>query len=115
MNMDKKVRVGAVSYLNTKPLIYGFEEGMMKDEIELVYDYPARIAAMLLQDEIDVGLVPVAIIPLLKESYIITDHCIGADGKVGSVGLFSDVPIEQVTKVLLDYQSRTSVLLVRLL
>ncbi|HMC87121.1 MAG TPA: MqnA/MqnD/SBP family protein, partial [Chitinophagaceae bacterium] len=64
-----KIKAGAVSYLNTKPLIYGFKQGMMKEKLEMVEDYPASIAAMLLNDEIDIGLVPVAIIPRLKEHY----------------------------------------------
>ena len=110
-----KVKVGAVSYFNTKPLIYGFQMGMMQDAIELVTDYPSRIAAMLLNDEIDVGLVPVAIIPRLNTPYIISDYCIGSDGPVASVGLFSDVPLNEVKEVLLDYQSRTSVRLARIL
>ncbi len=70
---------------------------------------------MLLNDEIDVGLVPVAVIPYLKESHIITDYCIGTEGEVASVAIFSEVPIEQATTVLLDYQSRTSVNLARVL
>ena len=45
-----KTRVGAVSYLNTKPLIYGFEKGMMQDEVELVIDYPSKIADALVKD-----------------------------------------------------------------
>lgn len=85
------------------------------DRIDLVEEYPSRIASMLLNDEIDLGLVPVAVIPLMKESYIISDYCIGSVGEVGSVALFSEVPIEQVRTVLLDYQSRTSVNLARLL
>src|SRR4051812_10140619 len=111
----RKIKVGAVSYLNTKPLIYGFGQGMMSDGVELVLGYPSHIAGMLLNDEIDVGLVPVAIIPRLKESYIISDYCIGAEGEVASVCLFSDVPLGEVKEVLLDYQSRTSVQLARLL
>ena len=94
--MEGKIRIGAVSYLNTKPLIYGLEQGMMKDEIELVVDYPSRIASQLINNEIDAGLVPVAIIPHLKEYYIISDYCIGCDGEVASVCLFSEVPIQQV-------------------
>lgn len=109
----EKIKVGAVSYLNTKPLIYGFTE--LNDKIDLITDYPSRIAAMLLNDEIDVGLVPVAVILRLKEAHIITDHCIGSEGKVGSVCLFSDVPLEQIDNVLMDYQSRTSVQLAKLL
>jgi hypothetical protein len=85
------------------------------DRIELVEEYPAKIADMLLNDQVDVGLVPVAIIPSLQEAHIVTDYCIGAGGEVASVALFSEVPIEQVTKVLLDYQSKTSVNLARIL
>jgi chorismate dehydratase len=113
--LDRKIRVGAVSYLNTKPLVYGFEKGMMKDEIELIFDYPAKIAAKLINDEIDIGLVPVAIIPELSYSEIISDYCISCDGEVASVCLFSEVPINEITKVLLDYQSRTSIQLAEIL
>jgi len=113
--LDRKIRVGAVSYLNTKPLIYGFEKGEMKDEVDLVVAYPSKIAMMLANDEIDVGLVPVAIIPKLKEHYIISDYCIGSEGEVGSVCLFSEVPLEKIENVLLDYQSMTSVELLKIL
>ncbi len=111
--MQRKVRVGAVSYLNTKPLIYGIEKGMIKEEAELLIDYPSKIASMLLEDEIDVGLVPVAIIPEMKEHHIISDYCIGSVGKVASVCLFSEVPLDKIKTVLLDYQSRTSVALLK--
>lgn len=113
--LDRKIRVGAVSYLNTKPLLYGIEHSPVIHHIELKIDYPSRIAAMLLNDEIDMGLVPVAIIPQLKEFHINTDYCIGSDGAVASVCLFSEVPVEQVENVLLDYQSRTSVQLAKIL
>jgi chorismate dehydratase len=113
--LDRKIRVGAVSYLNTKPLIYGFEQGMMKEAVDLIIDYPANIAKALLNDEIDIGLVPVAVLPEMKEHYIFSRYCIGSDGEVASVCLFSEVPIEKIEKVLLDYQSRTSVALARIL
>jgi chorismate dehydratase len=113
--LDRKIRVGAVSYLNTKPLLYGIERSPIRKDIELIIDYPARIAAMLVRDEIDMGLVPVAIIPSLKEHYINGDYCIGSDGSVASVCLFSECPIYEVEKVLLDYQSRTSVELAKVL
>jgi len=113
--LAQKIKVGAVSYLNTKPLIYGFEQGSMKDEIELIFDYPSKIAAFLINDQVDVGLVPVAIIPLLKEHYVIADHGIACDGEVASVCLFSDVPLEDIRSVYLDYQSRTSVELLKIL
>ncbi|MDB5193367.1 MAG: hypothetical protein JWQ96_2930, partial [Segetibacter sp.] len=82
--MSKIIKVGAVSYLNTKPLLYGWKHGFKVDNAVAVEAYPARVADMLLNDEIDVGLVPVAIIPKLKEHHIITNFCIGAETYVAS-------------------------------
>jgi chorismate dehydratase len=113
--LDKKIRVAAVSYLNTKPLIYGFENGDMQGQVELIFDYPAKIAAMLLNDEVDVGLIPVAVMPKLREYYIISDYCIGASQPVASVCLFSDVPLNEINEIMLDYQSRTSAALLKVL
>ena len=113
--MQKKIRVGAVSYLNTKPLIYGFQNGMMSDKIELMLDYPARLATALQKKEIDIALLPVAAINRIPEAEVISDYCIGATGEVASVCLFSEVPIEEVQSIYLDYQSKTSVALTKIL
>ncbi len=113
--MERKIRVGAVSYLNTKPFIYGLQNGPIKDEIELFLDYPSNLVKMLQSDQIDIGLVPVGALPSLGEYHIISDYCIGTEGEVASVAVFSEVPMEQIEQVYLDYQSRTSVLLCRLL
>jgi chorismate dehydratase len=113
--LDRKIRVGAVSYLNTKPLLYGIQQADIMGDIELTMDYPSRIASMLLRDKIDMGLVPVAIIPQMHDYYINGDYCIGSNGPVRSVCLFSETPIQRIEKVLLDYQSRTSVQLVGIL
>lgn len=113
--MDRKIRVGAVSYLNTKPLLYGIERSPIRREIDLIIDYPSSIAGMLLNDEIDMGLVPVAIMPLMDEAHINGEYCIGSNGNVASVCLFSETPMENIERVLLDYQSRTSVQLARIL
>lgn len=88
---------------------------MMKDEIELVFDYPARVADLLLNDEVDIGLIPVATLPRMKEYFIVSDYCIGATMPVASVCLFSDVPVNDIKEVLLDYQSRSSVALLKIL
>jgi chorismate dehydratase len=111
----EKINVGSVSYLNAKPLIYGFEKGMMQEDVDLVIDFPAAIAAQLLDDRIDVGLVPVAVIPSLREYHIMSDYCISCDGEVASVCLFSDVEINKIETILLDYQSKTSVALLKIL
>src|SRR6187551_3243778 len=68
---------------------------------------------MLLNDEIDVGLIPVAAIPQLPQHYIVGNYCIGTEGEIASVCLFSEVPMSQVKKVYLDYQSRSSVALLK--
>jgi chorismate dehydratase len=112
----KKIKVGAVSYLNTKPLLYGIERSKeLMQQVDLIKDYPSKIAIQLLNDEIDVGLVPVAVIPQMKEHHIVSDYCIGANGNVASVCLFSEVEINKIEKVLLDYQSKTSVALCKVL
>ena len=115
MSQFEKIKVGTVSYLNAKPLIYGFENGMMADQIDLIADYPSSIASQLLEKKIDIGLVPVAIIPQMKEYHIIGNYCIGAVGEVASVCLFSDAPVHEIETIILDYQSRTSVALLKLL
>jgi len=104
-----------VSYLNTRPLLLGMEQSPFKERIELMKDYPAQIAQALLDDTIDIGLVPVAVMPLLKHPQLVSKYVIGTEGEVASVALFSQVPMDQIEKVYLDYQSRTSVQLVKLL
>ncbi len=110
-----KIKVGAVSYLNTLPLLYGFTKTGILNNIELVEDYPARIATMLLNDNIDLGLVPVTVIKSLQEHYIVSNYCIAADDEVASVAIFSNKPLEEITHVFLDYQSSTSVNLTKIL
>jgi chorismate dehydratase len=113
--VEVKIRVGAVSYLNTKPMLFGLVNGPIKDEIELILDYPARLIEMLKTGAIDIGLVPVGALPELGEYHIVSDYCIGTEGEVASVAVFSQVPMEEIDTVLLDYQSRTSVKLCKLL
>ena len=108
-----RIKVGIVSYLNTRPLIYGLKLEPIASQIDLIEDNPARLAEMLKNDEIDLGLIPVAAISELKTSYLSGDYCIGTDGEAASVCLFSEVPLEQIEKVYLDYQSRTSVELLK--
>lgn len=113
--MERKIRIGAVSYLNTKPLLYGLENGPIKDAIELIQDYPSNLVKALKNDQIDIGLIPVAALLDLEEYHIVSDYCIGTEGEVASVCVFSEVPMEQIDTVILDYQSRTSVMLCKIL
>ncbi len=113
--MDKRWRIGVVSYFNTQPLLLGIEKADFLSKIELVKDYPANIAQSLIDGKIDIGLVPVAITPLLSNPHIVSEYGIGTKGKVASVAIFSQVPMEQIESIYLDYQSRTSVRLARIL
>ncbi len=104
-----------MSYLNTKPLLYGLEHGQMSNEVELVLDYPANLVRLLQSNQIDIGLIPVGALPSLGDYHIISDYCIGTEGEVASVAVFSELPMEEIDTVLLDYQSRTSVMLCKIL
>ncbi len=112
--MDK-IKISVVSYLNSKPFIYGLEHSSVINEIELQLDIPSVCAQKLIDGKVDIGLVPIAVLPKLKEYQIITNYCIGAEGKVASVMLYSEVPLPEIKTVMLDYQSRTSVMLVKVL
>jgi chorismate dehydratase len=99
--------------MNTRPLVYGLKLPPIKDEIELIEETPARLADLLMNKEIDVGLIPVAVIPQMDKYFIAGDYCIGTETEVASVCLFSEVPLHEITKVYLDYQSRSSVTLLK--
>ncbi|MFN4853720.1 MAG: menaquinone biosynthetic enzyme MqnA/MqnD family protein [Bacteroidota bacterium] len=110
------MRITCVNYTNAIPFIEGIQAANMKDEkVKLSLDIPSVSGTKLLQGKADIGLVPVAVLPQLKEYRIISDYCIAGFKKVKSVCLFSKVPLSEIKVVLLDYQSMTSVKLVQLL
>ena len=113
--MERKIRIGAVSYLNTKPLLYGLQHGPIRDDIELTLDYPSNLVKALKNDQIDIGLLPVAALLDISDYQIVSNYCIGTEGEVASVCVFSELPLGEIDTVLLDYQSRTSVMLCRIL
>jgi chorismate dehydratase len=102
------IRISAVSYTNTIPFIYGLQNHAINKEIQLSLDVPAICADKLKEDKVDIGLIPVAEILNLPESYIISDYCIGAKGAVDSVFIFSNCPIKDVKYIQLDPQSKSS-------
>ncbi|MFT5280457.1 MAG: chorismate dehydratase [Bacteroidia bacterium] len=109
------IRVSAVSYINSFPFIHGLRNHPVLKEVELSLDPPAKCAEKLISGQVDVGLIPVATIPLVKNANIFTPYCIGADGPVESVCLYAECAMDQIQKVLLDPESRTSVRLARIL
>ena len=110
-----KIKISAVSYTNTIPFVYGIENSNILNHIQLSKDIPSICAYKLLNNEVDIGLVPVAIFPKLKHYEIISDYCIGASNTVRSVILASFKPLPEIKNILLDYHSKSSVMLTRIL
>jgi chorismate dehydratase len=107
------IRVGAVSYLNTKPLIEGLRE--FAPNAELILDVPSRLADRLGAGDLDVGLIPVVEYFRAGSYSIVPGVSIASRGPVLSVTLFSRVPWQQIRSVAMDEGSRTSVALTRIL
>ena len=106
------IRVGAVNYLNTKPLIEGLEQ--FAPNIRLTLDLPSRLADQLERGEIDAGLIPVA--EVFRGGYaFLPNIAIASRGAVLSVTLFSKVPWNEIRSVALDEGSRTSAMLTKIL
>jgi len=111
----EKIRISAVRYANTFPFIYGLTESGFDKKVILETDHPADCASKVISGKADLGLIPVAVIPLLKEFHIIGNYCIGANNKVRTVQLLSNTRFADVETVYLDYRSRTSAELVKVL
>lgn len=106
------LRLGAVSYLNTKPLVYGLDAH--RDQFDVRFDVPAKCAELLHEGRVDLGLIPA--IEYLRGDYLIVPGVsIASDGDVATVAVFSRLPIDQVQTLALDLSSRTSVALTRVL
>jgi len=104
----EKIRISAVSYTNTKPFLYGIQHTDIINKIELSLDMPSDCAQKLIDDKVDIGLIPVAATLNLPEWHLVSDYCIGAVGAVNSVFIFSNCPIEEVKTLQLDPESRSS-------
>lgn len=111
----EKIKISAVSYTNTKPFIYGIQHSPVLAQIDLSLDVPSDCAQKLIENKVDIGLIPVAAIPSVPNAQIISSFCIGSVGAVNSVFIFSNVPVNEIKTVKLDQQSRTSNNLARVL
>jgi len=108
------LRLGAVSYLNTKPLVYGLDA--IPEQFELRFDVPATCATLLHAGQVDLGLIPaIEFLRGAEDYWIVPGVAIASEGDVASVAVFSKKPIEQVRSIALDLSSRTSVALTRIL
>jgi chorismate dehydratase len=111
--MATPVRIGAVNYLNTKPLICDLEA--LAPDAELILEVPSRLAAMLSDNALDVALIPVIEYFRAGSYTIVPNIAIASRGPVLSVTLFSRVPWPKITRVALDEGSRTSAALTQIL
>jgi chorismate dehydratase len=109
------VSISIVNYTNTLPFKWALRRNQLLSEVDLQEDIPSICAQKLKYNQVDLALVPVALLPELDNYYIATDYCIGAVGPVESVKLYSKVPLQQIRKVVLDYQSKSSITLTRVL
>lgn len=107
------IRIGAVSYLNSKPLIEDLAE--LAPQAELILDYPSRLADRLSCGELDVALIPSIECVLGPQYEIVSDACVATHGPVLSVKLYSRVPMDRITSLALDEGSRTSAALSKIL
>lgn len=110
-----KLRVGIVNYLNSKPLAWGFLKSHHGDLFAPSFHSPARVARMLEQGSLDVGLIPSVEYQRIPGLRVIRDLCVASSREVRSVLLVSTRPIEEIRRVALDHNSRTSVALLRIL
>ncbi|MCI0522030.1 MAG: menaquinone biosynthesis protein [Bacteroidales bacterium] len=111
----KKIRVSAVKYINSYPFMIGLRDGEVASMIDLEVCHPSECADRLLSGQSDIGLIPVAMIASMKEYHIISDYCLSTPGEVRTVLLVSNTPFDEISKVFLDYRSRSSVTLCRIL
>ena len=111
--MSRPVRLGAVGYLNARPLVQGLDA--RPDQVSLRFDVPSVCARLLNEGAIDLGMVPSIAYLDRPGDRIVPGMCIGSDGDVASVALFSRVPLKDVRRVALDTSSRTSAVLTEIL
>jgi chorismate dehydratase len=111
----EKIKVTAVSYINTWPFIYGLEYHNISNQIDILREVPSVCTKRLKTGEAEVGLVPVATWSELPDFEPILEYGIAASGEVRTVLLVSNVPLNKISKIYLDVHSRTSVALVQVL
>jgi chorismate dehydratase len=111
----EKVKVSAVSYLNTRPFLHGLQNSPIANQVDLSLDIPSAVALKLTSREATIGLLPAVVIPEVPNAQMISEYGICCDGEVGSVCIYSQSRIDEIDSLYLDYQSRTSVELAKVL
>jgi chorismate dehydratase len=112
------LRISAISFLNTAPLMWDFENGetadRLRQDFEISYTIPSRCAEQLKEGSADIGIIPVAAYTEIPDLVIVPDVAIAAKNKVRSILLVSKVAIDKIRSVATDDSSRTSAALVEI-
>lgn len=111
----ESLRISLISYLNSRPFVYGLQHSELWNTQQFTFDFPAESAQKVILKQADIGIIPIATLPLVPNGQIIGNYCISAENEVFTVALFSNHPIEEAQTVYLDLHSKTSVALTRLL
>jgi chorismate dehydratase len=111
----KKIKISIVNYTNTLPFKWALKRNPLREKIDLQEDIPSICGQKLKFNQVDLALIPVAVLAELDDYFIETNFCIAAVGKVDSVKLYSHVPLHDITHVTLDYQSKSSIALAQIL
>lgn len=110
-----KLRISAISYLNTALLMWDFEHGHAGSDFAVSYTVPSQCAASLAEGSADIGIVPAAAYATLRDLIILPDVAIASRRPVRSILLVSKVPLDEIRTVALDTSSLTSVALTKVL
>ena len=108
-------KIVMVNYLNSKPFEYGLRNSPEVANLEIILETPAACASIFEDNAADVALIPVGALHGLDNYKIISDYCIGCDGDVRTVCIFSNQDINNCQRLYLDNHSRTSFLLAKVL
>src|SRR5882724_10614974 len=111
----RRLRISAISYLNTAPLMWDFEHGQVGADFDISYTVPSACAADLQNGAADIGIIPAAAYTTVPGLLILPGVAIASRRAVRSILLVSKVPIDEIQSVALDTSSLTSVALVKVL
>lgn len=111
----KKLNVGAIPFLNTKPIVFGLESGLGADRLSLQFHSPAHCARLLEAEKIDLGLIPSIEYARADDLWIVPGIAVASRGAAASVLLYSGKSVENVKTIAVDSRSRTSVALLQIL
>jgi len=109
------ITISAISYLNTLPFVYGINHSEILTNFNFILEIPSVSAKRFIHNEVDIALIPVAALKQIESYHLLNEYCIGSHGEVKTVLLLSQVPLNSIKKIHLDYHSLTSVNLAKVL